>query len=111
MFRLSPTVKSLLIINVIVFAISALLQNIDVDGILAMYRIDSQYFAPYQVFTYMFAHADLMHILFNMLGLAFLGPSLEMVWGRKKVLDLLFGDRELGQVFSMVQLGTLIQKA
>ena len=34
----------------------------------------------------MFAHADLGHIFFNMLGLAFFGPILEEFWGQKRFL-------------------------
>lgn len=88
MFRLSPTVKSLLIINVVIYVLSLMLSKLDLSGIMAMYRLDSQYFAPYQVFTYMFMHdtESFMHILFNMIGLMVFGPSLEMVWGRKKFL-------------------------
>ena len=86
MFRLTPMVKNLLIINVVIFVLSALFRSIDIDSIMAMYRLDSTYFRPYQIFTYMFAHADFMHILFNMLGLMFLGISLEMVWGSRKFL-------------------------
>jgi len=86
MFRLTPTVKNLLIINVIVFALQTFLAGTNLTELMAMYRIGSVYFKPYQFFTYMFAHAGFTHILFNMLGLVFLGVSLEMVWGGKKFL-------------------------
>ena len=86
MFRLTPMVKNILIINVVVFVLSFIFKGLDISSMMAMYRLDSIYFAPYQVFTYMFAHAGFTHILFNMLGLVFLGVSLEMVWGPKKFL-------------------------
>ncbi|MDH5397842.1 MAG: rhomboid family intramembrane serine protease [Cyclobacteriaceae bacterium] len=86
MLRLSPTVKSLLIINVVIFIAQMLFKQYNLGQFLAMYRLGSVYFAPYQFFTYMFAHAGFTHILFNMLGLAFLGVSLEMVWGARKFL-------------------------
>ncbi len=86
MFRLTPMVKNLVIINVVIFVGSFLFKSLNLPALMAMYRLDSMYFAPYQLFTYMFAHANFMHILFNMLGLAFLGVSLEMVWGPKKFL-------------------------
>ena len=89
MFRLTPTIKNILIINVVVFILQNLLSNIHLTERLAMYRLGSEYFAPYQFFTYMFAHADFFHILFNMIGLVFLGVALEHVWGGRKFLVFL----------------------
>jgi rhomboid family protein len=83
--RLTPVVKNLLIINVIVF----ILQNIGsfpVTEYLSLWNIRTPYFEPYQLFTYMFAHGGFMHILFNMIFLAFIGPILESFWGPKKFL-------------------------
>jgi membrane associated rhomboid family serine protease len=45
-------------------------------------------FQPWGVFTYMFVHAGFMHILFNMIGLFFFGPRLEMQLGSKSFLNL-----------------------
>lgn len=82
MFRLTPVVKNLLIINVVVFILQSLVGNF--TGIVSLWKIGSQNFAPYQFFTYMFAHGGFGHILFNMLGLVFLGPLLEQFWGPKR---------------------------
>ncbi|MDH5599396.1 MAG: rhomboid family intramembrane serine protease [Cyclobacteriaceae bacterium] len=86
MFRLSPTIKGILIVNVVVFIMQMMFKSLGITEYLAMYRLDSIYFYPYQFFTYMFAHAGFSHILFNMLGLVFLGVTLEQVWGGKKFL-------------------------
>lgn len=86
MQRLTPVVKNLLIINVVVYILQFLLSGIDFTGKISLYKIGSENFAPYQFFTYMFAHGGLFHILFNMLGLVFLGPMLESFWGSKKFL-------------------------
>ncbi len=45
-------------------------------------------FKPIQVVTYFFSHdvQNFYHILFNMMALFFLGPSLEMVMGQKRFL-------------------------
>lgn len=43
---------------------------------------------PWTVVTYMFLHADLMHLLFNMLGLYFFGPRLESRLGSRRFLTL-----------------------
>ena len=85
MFRLTPVVRNLIIINVIVF----LIQTITDDAattFLALYNNESGMFQPYQLFTYMFAHGSFSHIFFNMLSLAFMGPILESFWGQKKFL-------------------------
>lgn len=86
MFRLTPTIKNLIILNVAVFALQFLISGFTER--LAMYRVTSDFFQPYQFLTYMFAHStsSLFHIIFNMLMLAMLGVSLEMVWGPKKFL-------------------------
>lgn len=39
-----------------------------------------------QLITYQFLHRDFWHIFFNMLGLFFLGPTLERHWGSKRFL-------------------------
>lgn len=86
MQRLTPVVKNLLIINIVVYVLQFLLSGIDFTGKISLYKIGSENFAPYQFFTYMFAHGGLFHILFNMLGLVFLGPLLESFWGSKRFL-------------------------
>ncbi|HEX9581289.1 MAG TPA: rhomboid family intramembrane serine protease [Gemmatimonadales bacterium] len=43
---------------------------------------------PWTVVTYMFLHADLWHLLFNMLGLYFFGPRLEGRLGSRRFLAL-----------------------
>jgi rhomboid-like protein len=46
----------------------------------------TQKFLPYQVFTHMFSHGGISHILFNMFGLFMFGRILENFWGGKKFL-------------------------
>src|SRR5687768_11207680 len=102
MLRLTPVVKNLIIINVIVFVAGLFAPRSDfggcygypghpdaanniISGYLAMYNVDfKDCFKPYQLFTYMFVHGDFMHIFFNMLTLAFVGPILESFWGPKR---------------------------
>jgi membrane associated rhomboid family serine protease len=89
MFRnITPVVKNLLIINVVVFLGQLMFKSINLTGILSLWNIGSPNFAPYQFFTYMFAHSPsgFTHVLFNMLGLVFLGPLLERFWGSQKFL-------------------------
>lgn len=83
MIRLTPVVRNLIFINVIVFVISAILP---IEAWLALWNVQSPNFRPYQLFTYMFSHADFFHIFFNMLLLSFFGPILEEFWDQKNFL-------------------------
>lgn len=101
MFRLTPVVRNLIIINVIVFLGQAITPQVDVGSCFgvpgtyyedavtaytALFNVRTDCFKPYQLFTYMFAHGGFSHIFFNMLSLAFMGPILESFWGQKKFL-------------------------
>ena len=87
MFRLSPVVKYLLIINVVIFFLSYLLltqTGFNVNDYLALYYFASDNFEPWQFVTYMFLHANFNHILGNMIGLIIFGTWLEEVWGPQR---------------------------
>jgi membrane associated rhomboid family serine protease len=86
MMRLTPIVKNLLIINVVVFAMQKLIPMMGITEIFSLWKIGSTNFQPYQFLTYMFAHGSFFHIMFNMMGLIFLGPLLESFWGPKRFL-------------------------
>lgn len=90
MFRLTPVVKNLLIINVVVFILSFLLVSqtgIDINNYLALYYFASDNFQPWQFVTYMFLHANFNHIFGNMIGLIIFGTWLEEIWGPKRFLQ------------------------
>jgi membrane associated rhomboid family serine protease len=84
MFQTSPLVRNLIIINVVIFLIQNLFPV--ADYFVMLWPIDSEHFRPYQLFTYMFAHGSLWHVLFNMLALSSFGPILENYWGDRKFL-------------------------
>jgi membrane associated rhomboid family serine protease len=84
MFRLTPVVRNLITINVMVSLAQWIIPPL--TNYIALWGIHTPYFQPYQLFTYMFAHDGFMHILFNMMMLAFAGPILEEYWGQKKFL-------------------------
>lgn len=85
--NMTPVVKQLLIINVLVFILSQVLpQNYET---LSLFYFESEKFRFWQPFTHMFMHAkmpNLMHILFNMFALVSFGSALEHFWGGKKFL-------------------------
>lgn len=85
MFRLSPLVRNLIIINIVVFLLQQLTRDM-VTGLISLWPLGSPEFAPYQFFSYMFAHGSFGHIFFNMLALASFAPILESYWGDKKFL-------------------------
>lgn len=86
MFNITPLVRTLIIINVIVFLTQNLLEGLYVTQYLSLWDFKSGLFRPYQFFTYMFAHGSFMHIFFNMLAFASFAPILESYWGEKKFL-------------------------
>ncbi|WP_268034293.1 rhomboid family intramembrane serine protease [Algoriphagus sp. PAP.12] len=88
MFRnITPVVQNLLLINVVLFIVSAFIFP-SLNQWFALYYINSQYFKPFQFLTYMFMHADFWHLFSNMFGLLIFGPLLEQFLGPKKLLTL-----------------------
>ena len=89
MLQLTRGAKFLLIANVVMFVITLLLQylqNVDLTDYLALFYIKSDYFRPYQYFTYMFMHGGVFHLFFNMYALFLFGVILERVWGTKRFM-------------------------
>ncbi|MFI5451978.1 rhomboid family intramembrane serine protease [Pedobacter sp. UC225_61] len=84
-----PVVKNLLIINVIFFVATWVFkqQGIDLAEILGAHYFDSPKFGIWQPITYMFMHADITHIFFNMFGLFMFGGILESRWGAKRFIN------------------------
>jgi membrane associated rhomboid family serine protease len=85
-FQITPAVKNLIIINVIVYFLSFFFRmqmDYDVISDFASYPVSSPLFSYYQYFTYQFLHdpVRLTHIIFNMLALFFFGPTLEKSLG------------------------------
>ena len=88
MFRIPPITKNLLIINLIAFLATIVLQlrGIDLADIGGLHFFMANDFHFYQFITYLFLHANFMHILSNMFGLWMFGCVIENVWGPKKFL-------------------------
>jgi membrane associated rhomboid family serine protease len=57
---------------------------------------------PWTVVTYMFLHDGTFHILFNMLGLLFFGPRLELEMGERDFLLLYFMSGITGALLSCI---------
>lgn len=84
-----PTVtKNLLIINVLCFLgmLVARKYGIDAGHLLGLHFFLASDFNLGQLISYMFMHANFMHIFFNMFALWMFGRVLEQVWGPKRFL-------------------------
>lgn len=85
--NIPPVTKNLIIINALLLLATTVLgssMNFDVNRYLALHFFMSDSFNVLQYITYMFMHADMMHLLFNMFALWMFGRVLEQVWGPKK---------------------------
>lgn len=101
MSSLTPVVKHLLVINVLMFigtlwigdpSPSAAIETLsDWRRLsLAAFYPTSDFFRPYQLVTYMFMHASIGHLFFNMFAVYMFGPPVEQLWGAKKFLTYYF---------------------
>jgi membrane associated rhomboid family serine protease len=99
MIRITDVVKNLLIINVIVFfAVRYFLPIPGLEKYFVLVHPGLQFFdpsvgqivkfEPVQIVTHMFMHGNEQHLLFNMLGLFFLGPMVEFSLGPKRFFIL-----------------------
>lgn len=88
MLRLTPVVRNLIIINTAIYLLQVILPGLHVTEYLSLWNIRTEFFKPYQLFTYMFVHSPegFTHIFFNMLTLVFIGPILENFMGQKRFL-------------------------
>jgi len=80
-----PAVTVLLIANVAMFFLQ-LIPN--VTGYLVL--IPAQWWFVWNYITFQFLHADPMHLIFNMIGLYFLGMVLERAWGARRFVTFYF---------------------
>ncbi|CAG5071948.1 hypothetical protein DYBT9623_03923 [Dyadobacter sp. CECT 9623] len=88
MLSITPTVRNLLILNVLFYLVDTSIINL--SGNFALRSLLSPEFMPYQFVTYMFLHGSLGHLFSNMFGLFMFGPLLERMWGPKKFLFFYF---------------------
>ena len=88
--RISDGVKHLLIINVIMFGATFLINPDLMYSIFGLYFPENNIFQPWQIISHMFMHGDLMHLIFNMAALYMFGTAVEQVYGTNKFLFLYF---------------------
>lgn len=99
MSRLTPVVKWLLIFNIGIFIVDYLILplvlGLHVDDLhkppivsWGAFAIPSAIFEfrVWEFITFQFLHDNLLHVLFNCIGLFFFGPWMEKWWGSRKFL-------------------------
>jgi membrane associated rhomboid family serine protease len=88
MRNLPIVTRYLLIANFVIYLLAAVLQryNIDLNAIGGLHYYAAQSFHWWQPFTYMFLHANLSHIFFNMFAVWMFAPMIEQQWGERRFL-------------------------
>lgn len=111
-FNLPPVVKTLLIINIALFALRFLVPDSIMH--LAVFSFKSDFFSPYQLITHMFMHGNFWHLFFNMFALYMFGRILEEVWGSKRFFIYYFftglGAAFLHLIVMNIEINSLIAK-
>jgi membrane associated rhomboid family serine protease len=79
----TPVVRALLILNVVAYFLQQTLAGFT-GAFLFVPSVPYLVTHPWTLVTYMFLHASLTHILFNMLGLYFFGPRVEERLGSRQ---------------------------
>jgi membrane associated rhomboid family serine protease len=92
-------VTRLIAINVGMFLL-AMLAKLDFSPLVFVPALILQ--RPWTLITYMFLHAGLWHLFFNMLGLFFFGPRLEVFLGSRQFLLLYFISGLTGALLSFL---------
>ncbi|MDH3413658.1 MAG: rhomboid family intramembrane serine protease [Gammaproteobacteria bacterium] len=79
-----PLIQALIIVNVVAFLLEQQFGNA-IFGWFALWPLGSGLFMPWQVLSYAFLHANVLHLAFNMFGLWMFGSELERVWGSRRL--------------------------
>lgn len=93
-----PVIKALLILNALIFGVG-MLSGQSMTGLLALWPLGSPEmamtsrgpmavpgFMPWQLLTYGFLHANLMHLVLNLFALWMFGVAIENAWGSRRFL-------------------------
>ena len=87
MNRISPTVKQLLIINIIFYFGSSYSLNTDfIYSLFSLHFPENPEFMFWQLLTHMFMHGGFLHLAFNMFALWMFGSAIESIFGSKRFL-------------------------
>ncbi len=105
--QLTPVVKRLLVLNVGIFLLCVIVRPLG-DFIYKWFSVDStsawRYLQFWRLIGYQFLHdpSNPWHLVLNMIGLFFLGPTLERFWHSKKFLVFYLVCGTVGGVFYLL---------
>ena len=86
---ISTALKAIIGANIAMFLLTAVAPSLRIQlGLVPMWVVTQ--LRIWQLVTYMFIHAGLFHILFNMLALWMFGAELERVWGTRYFVKFYF---------------------
>ena len=108
--RLTPVVKALLIACGAIFIVQQTadrFMGFDFTGTFGLvpyaFVVDHWF---WQLFTYLFLHGDVTHLVLNLLMLAFMGGEIEAVWGRWRFIRYYFVcGLSAGMLYLLLQVG------
>ena len=87
MNRITPTVKQLLIINVIFYFGSTFSLNTEfIYSLFSLHFPENPDFKFWQLITHMFMHGGILHLAFNMFALWMFGSAIESIFGSRRFL-------------------------
>jgi membrane associated rhomboid family serine protease len=90
MFVFTPWVRRLLVANLLVFLLRETVFTADRFVDLLAFRPTEALLQPWTFVTYMFVHANLLHLVFNLLALAVFGGAVEQRMGGKAFIGYYF---------------------
>src|SRR5438552_731433 len=96
---MTPWVLRVIVANIAVYLLTVALPGASEQLAFVPVLILSR---PWTLVTYMFVHAGVSHLLFNMLALFFFGPRLEFELGGERFLWLYFTSGIAGGLLSFV---------
>jgi membrane associated rhomboid family serine protease len=91
--RISKTLKNLLIAYIAVFVVTTGVDQFfggSLRSFLELVPNGIFHGRIWQLFTFSFIHSDVMHLVLNLLVLAFVGADIEALWGTRKFLTFYF---------------------
>ena len=87
MNRISPTVKQLLIINVIFYFGSSMSLNTEfIYSLFSLHFPENPDFKFWQLITHMFMHGGILHLAFNMFAVWMFGSAIESIFGSRRFI-------------------------
>ena len=96
---MTPWVRTLLIANIAMFFLQQTVPGVYAAQVLVPALLLTR---PWTAVTYMFLHAGIMHLLFNMLALYFVGPRVEQRLGSNRFISLYMISGISGALLSFV---------